>query len=128
MFSGFQSNAFQGNAFQIVRGTRQPEVSGFGYPMPYFEHREREYQREKIIKRRAELKRIEDEIAEKEKWRLEAINQERRVTKQKTVELTAIANQLQEEINRLRIERVWLMRLIDDEEAILVLLLSWPLH
>lgn len=79
---------------------------------------------------RLELKRIDEKIAEDEARRLAA--QKRAKAKlladKAAKKLVALEATLQEDINRLRMERVWLMRLIDDEEAVLVLLLSWPLH
>jgi hypothetical protein len=89
-------------------------------------------ERERAIRRRAELRAIEDEIATVERQRLEAEEESARLATAKRRRKAALtraaleAATLREQINALRMERVRLMRLIDDEEATLVLLLSMP--
>lgn len=78
--------------------------------------------RETIKERKIELARVEEEISEAEIRKQEqvlALQNDRK--KQKKLE-----KQLQEEINVLVIQRAQLIRLIDEEEAILVLLMSLP--
>lgn len=96
------------------------------YHAPYSAYKEAQY----LAEKRAELERIDDEIAQAEHRRLAALKraQAKLVAEKAAKKLAATEATLQKEINRLRIERVWLMRLIDDEEAILVLLLSQPFH
>lgn len=135
MSSAFQSNAFQNNAFQIennggVSPTPTPIRPSGGYALPYsrYEHLQR------IEEQRAELARVEQELSLAEHNKLEKLEAERedlaklRAKKKAAKQLAALEASLQEEINELRNQRAWLMRLIDDEEAILVLLLSYPLH
>lgn len=131
MFSAFQSNAFQNNAFQIGRGS-STDGGGkpYNYQLPYHKYREDELQRQRLAEKRADLKRVESELAQAEADRQKklASAKKRLEAKNAAKQLAALEAQLQEEINRLRNERIWLMRLIDDEEAMLVLLLSLPLH
>lgn len=125
-YSAFQSNAFQRDAFQIVSGivestavpTRR-DKDEYSYH-PYLA----------IAEKRAEVKRIDTEIAETERKKLAAHKRARAklMAEKAAKKLAALEATLQEEINRLRIERAWLMRRIDDEEAILVLLLTQPFH
>lgn len=107
-FSAFQTSGFQRNAYQIIT-TPVAQVSGFGWKDPYREYKEKEYQREKIAKRKAELTHVEVKIAEEE-------------VKLPHVEVD-LRPLLLEEISRLRIERDWLIRRIDEEETILVLMM-----
>lgn len=106
----FQSNAFQNNAYQISQTAQvSGQVSGFGWKDPYREYKEKEYQREKIAKQTAELTRVEKKITEEE-IKLPLVEADLRPL-------------LLEEISWLRIERARLIQLIDEEEAILVLLM-----
>lgn len=134
MYSAFQSNAFQNNAFQIVRSQAPaPEVvllgGGPGYErhdsFHAFQFRQEELRRQSIAEKQFELKKIDDELAEAEGKRLEAIakSQAKLMAKNAAKRLAALEASLQQEINRLRMERVWLMRRIDDEECMLVLLM-----
>lgn len=84
---------------------------GPGYVSAY----QREQERREINEaRRLELKRIEDELAKAEQEKLLAAER--------------LEASLQEEINGLRTERARLIRLIDDEEAMFVLLMARPFH
>lgn len=124
--ASFSSSAFSVDAFSELAfdfGSVPPpapaaDQSG-GFLHPYVKYRDEEYLREQ----REELKRKELELAEAERKKLEALAQ---------VEADAVsaATQalLEQGINRLRMERDWLMRQIDDEEAILVLMMSRPFH
>lgn len=105
----------------------------YGYRTPYSQHEEEEYQRKKLENTHAELQRLDNEIALSEREQREAREKLAQASEQKrqkkaAKELVALEASLQEEINRLRMERVWLIRRIDDEEAILLLLLSLPFH
>lgn len=128
-FSAFQWNAFWNRAFQIGRNNGETEsTDGGGYVHPYQAYKEKEYQRLKAEELRAELKRVDDELAEAERLRVEKLEEQRKLKARNAAKkLAALEAQLQEEINRLRIERVWLMRRLDDEEAALVLMLA-PFH
>ncbi len=115
--------------------TPQPEpdpgwLGGGGYVHPYIRHRAEEEQREKIQRQKAEIDRLDAEIAEADRKQREASEKRKAEARERREEarLVALKAQLSDEINRLRMERAWLMRQIDDEEAILVLLLSMPLH
>lgn len=133
MFSGFQSNALQRNAFQIGGGspsagtTTQPSGGWYIYPTPRIDA----LKNLKLSEKRRQLKRIDNEMALRAR---EANRLEERKALAAHIEAALEAEQetqialLKQEINRLRMERVWLMRIIDDEEAVLALLLSTPLH
>lgn len=131
--SAFQSNAFQSNAFQISGGAQAPVDSGVtllgggGYVYPYERLREEEYK--KKTAQQAELQRVSKELAEAEQRQREIAGKSAQAEARKTArKLAALEASLQEEINALRIERVRLMRRIDDEEAAIALLLSSPFH
>lgn len=101
----------------------------YSYHQPYSTYKEAEH----LSRYRETLRQIDEELALAEKQKQEAamrLVEAEAAKRQKNAarELAALEATLQEEINRLRMERVWLMRVIDDEEAILVLLLTWPLH
>jgi hypothetical protein len=95
--------------------------------LPYQRHAyynyDEKYERLKHAEKHAELRRIDEELAAAQRRKDEELQ-----AKLAAEELAALEAQLQEEISRLRTERAWLMRLIDDEEAIFVLLLSSPLN
>lgn len=123
-YSGFQ--AFQRNAFQIKGRANEPDNGwlGGGYVHPHVKYRDEEAQRERIAQEKARLQRIENELAEAERKRLEALAEaQKRKAKKAAKQLAALEASLQDEINRLRIERIWLMRRIDDEECALILML-----
>lgn len=100
-------------------------LGGKDYPTHYLtpadRYREEEYHRSIKAKKLA-LAEVEKEIADAEK------RKEKERKAKKAAANAVIEAMLQEEINVLRMERVRLMRLIDDEETILVLLLSLPFH
>lgn len=128
MTTAFQSSAFQNNAFQIG-GPVAP--SGFGYngPTPWEQYKETQY---KLEQERSKLESIDKELALKEARsqeaaRLLALKTAEQRQKKAAKLLAAEERRLLAEIDRLRMERIWLMRLIDDEEAILVILLARPL-
>lgn len=126
----FQSNGFQTNAFQSINGTSSPSVAllggkAYSYKTPYTSYREEEYQKQKIAEQKNNLRLIEQQIAEAERKRLEALAESKRerLARKAAKELAALEAMLQGEINRLRIARAWLIRRIDDEEAILILIM-----
>lgn len=122
MFSGFQPSGHQHSGYQIVENI---EIIGSGWEhIPSYQ--KPEYQRKTLEEKRLELQRIDEEIAQAEQAKLDKLATEDIAAENVMRELTMIA--LQDEINRLRTERVWLMRLVDDEEAIMALLLTMPLH
>jgi hypothetical protein len=104
----------------------EPTVTG-GFLHPYIKLRDDEYREAELQK---ELERVNDEIAA-EQARLDALNA---LEAEKAAYAAAEAEQLktlamlQDEINALRMERARLIRLIDEEEAALVLLMSLPFH
>lgn len=102
---------------------------GTVYHSPYSKYREEEYQR-KLKEHAAELKQVDKEIADAERRKQEELAELRakRLARNAAKKIAATEAALQEQINVLRMERVRLMRLMQDEEAILVLLLSLPLH
>jgi hypothetical protein len=106
-----------------------PGWKGGGHVDPYRDYKEKEYQREKLAKKHAELKALNQRIAEAEQdKRDKLLAAEKSKAKNAAKNLAALEARLQEEISRLRIERDWLIRVINDEETILVLLLCYPLH
>jgi hypothetical protein len=119
-YSAFQTNAFWNQAFQIARTADTGLLGGkdYSYVRPHDKHREEEYQRKKIADAKAKLRRVEEELADAEARKLEAQANAKRKAALKAAALQA---QLEEEISRLRNERVWLMRLIDEEEALLII-------
>lgn len=126
--SAFSTNSFSINAFDFG-GVVPPPVppatrpSG-GYALPY--DRRIEEEKESIAERRLELRRIEEELANAERLEEQRLLQ---AEVQASAERKAmIEASLQQEISALRMERMRLMRLIDDEEAMLILLLSLPFH
>jgi hypothetical protein len=123
---------FQLVAFQTSIGSGEPDngwLGGGGYVRPFDEYRDRQRKLE-IQEAKKELERVEREMAEAEKARLKALEDAQRVESARNAALMAAALEasLQEEINRLRMERAWLMRWIADEEAVLVLMLSSPFN
>src|ERR1700743_259216 len=74
--TGFQSFAFQSAGSQKVIPTpsavpTRPDY--YHYSSAHSKYREEEYQRQLIAEQRAELRRIDEELAEAERQRLEAI-------------------------------------------------------
>lgn len=100
---------------------------GAGYVHPYQAYREKEYERQTAEEKRQALQRIEDDLRDAELAKQEQLA-EARTQEKAAFEMAALEAQLQEEINNLRMERDWLMRLIDDEEAIFILLAMQPFH
>lgn len=128
MYGAFQSNAYQANAFQS--GESQAIVTTTAVPTFRFiydsqKHREKEYL-EKIDSDTTQLKVVDDSLAEAEKRKatLAAIQQEKQTELKKSSRLQKEEVQLVQEISALRRERARLMQLIDDNEAIFLLLLS----
>lgn len=128
-YSGFQSNAFQSNAFQVKRSAVTPNNGLLGggadiyhHHRPYDTYREQEYHR-KIAADKAELKRVENELAENERNRAKALADKTLAKKKAARQLALLEARLQEEISRLRNERIWLIRRIDEEESALVILM-----
>lgn len=124
-YSAFWHQAYWYQGYQTIRSNvanATQEVSGFGYkfPNPYREHKDAEYRREKARKQQAELKRVDDELAEaeREKQKLATL---KKAKKKAAEERAALLLSLEQEISRLRTERIWLMRRIEEEEALLVL-------
>lgn len=137
MTSAFQPNAFQNNAFQILNVGGNTGLLGGGPGEDHHGKRFRSYQENwqfDLEEGRARLKEVEQELSEAEQLKQSRLKEERirlkalREEKTAAMEMAALEASLQEEISRLRMERVWLMRIIDDEEAIIAILLSYPLH
>jgi hypothetical protein len=127
-YGAFWGEAFWNQAFQIARaGTPEPTpdvelLGGGGYVRPYQKYREEEYQRELIRKQQAELKRIDEELAEAERAKL-ALEAQRKA-KRKAAAKAALIAQQEEEISRLRIQRAWLMQRIRNNQLALAFLLA----
>jgi len=125
-YSAVQRSSTQRTSTQIKGGS---EVDngwlGGGYIPAYQKYKNEEYQRRKIAEDLAKLKRIDDEIAEAERKRLEALEarNKEKIAKREAKKQAALEAALLNEIGRLRIERAWLMRLIADEESILVIMM-----
>lgn len=125
-YAAFWSKSYWYEAYQTLRSDLQPTPDndngwlGGGYVHPYEQYREEEYRREQIRKAQAELKRVEEELAEAEaeKQRLEAL---KKAKKKAAKDRAALLLLQEQEISRLRTERIWLMRQIDESEALLVL-------
>lgn len=131
MFSAFQANAFQANAFQIVSSGGTPpeeEIVGRGeFVHPYQLLKQDEYKR-RAKEHRESLAQLDAQLQAVERQELLAQQQAEQAEAARLDELKEIEATLREQINRLRMERAWLMRIIDDEETAMVLLLSMPLH
>ena len=129
MFSAFQSNAFQNNAFQIARPAPDtgPELlGGKAYPGVHSGHKYAFHipyssRQEEIKQRRDELIEVETKISEAEIQKQEYLSAVQIEEKNRKILFS-----LESEINVLANRRAQLIRLIDDEESILVLLLSLP--
>lgn len=130
LFLLFDDEYLQAIASRAPLIVQEPEVLGGGYVHPYQEYRDREYQREQEEKRRAELARLDNEIAEAETAKELAARRAKAKLASQQAALKAAARQaeLEAEINALRMERARLMRLRDDEEAMFLLMLSRPFH
>lgn len=123
-YSGFQTNSFQHNAFQIKKG-----VNDFGayvpldysYKTPAQQQREIEYQRKKIAKENARLAEINERITETERKKKEELAKLK--AKRFAAERAALEAMLLEEINQLRKEQLRLIQHIKEEEAILIILM-----
>jgi hypothetical protein len=120
---GSGSYAISGNAMKFTA----PQTSGGGYIADAYAKFKPKIAT--VAEIRSEIEHIDEEIAQTEKRDSE---REARIAKRQFEEISALQAeleaQLQEKINGLRMERIRLMRRIDDEEAILALLLSMPLH
>ncbi len=99
----------------------------YSYQSPYDRLREEEYQKKKLAEKYAQLKRAEQELKEAEAERKRQIAKAQRLkTERALAKLAAEELATLQEIDRLRMERAWLIRLIDEEEAILVILMTLP--
>lgn len=116
-YTAFWHKAFWNKAYQIAHQATTTVPSSGGWGNAYKVYSEQQRQREKIRKSQAELKRVEQELAESN--RLLAEDKANR----EAADHAVFEAKLQEEISRLRNERDWLIRRIDEDEAILVLLL-----
>lgn len=133
MYGAFQISAFQNNAFQILTTAVAPpstELLGGGgkskhsYIPPYAKYKEEEYLAKKRLEaREAKLAIIDKNIERIEQERLEKLaeEKEKRITKKAAKKLAALGVMLQEEISRLRMERAWLIRRINNERAVMTM-------
>lgn len=127
MFSGFQSNAFQRNAFQIVGGTdvvqptpgdsRQHDV----YITPYQAVKLRQ---EKLRKEKTELEKLDSVLKNIEKKKAVVSESKLLAKKKRALELEQKENEYLQEINRLLVVRSDLMRRINEDEGLLILLMA----
>lgn len=136
MFSGYQPSGYQHSGYQLVESVVGDILLGGGPGDEYhrrhksYEHLREEDFHKRLAERHARLELIDDEIAQAEERKKIAHQRavSKLVAKNAAKKLAALEARLQEEISRLRNERVWLMRLIDDDEAMLVILMSMPFH
>lgn len=99
----------------------------YSYHTPYSKYKEEEFQKKTAEAKRAALREIDQELAEAERLRkLQLAKAERLKTEKALAKLAAEEIKTLNEIDRLRTERAWLIRRIDEEETILVLLMSMP--
>ena len=136
MFSGFQSNAFQNNSFQIVSGVAEQDNGWLGGVVSTRKYEDDDIER--LRRQYAENERQMRELnarlaAEEEKLeKLQKINDNIIVDDFEAIQadalyLAAVA-QAQVEIKRLQSMKAALMRMLDEEEAMLVILLSHPFY
>lgn len=145
MVTAFQRNAFQNNAFQIDVDANSGLLGGkayfgktfpgthtkeYSYLSPYVKYESEQYE---LAKKYAKAKELADEIALAETRKKEVaknlLDAKESKRKNKAVkQLMALEATLQDGINVLRIQREQLMRFIQEEEAILVILLSSPFN
>lgn len=139
MFSGFQSSIAQNNAFQIISGGGEPQedfqilggvISTRKYEDDDIERLRRQYadnerqMRELNAKLAAEQEKIDklqnlnDNIVQVDAFEANQAD---------ALYLAAVA-QAQIEIKRLQSMKAALMRMLDEEEAIMVILLSHPFY
>ncbi len=127
MFSGFQSNAFQNNAVEIV-STNTGLLGGkayfgkdhYSYSTPHQKHKD---ELEALAKKIAEQERLK--LLSEEKL-LQESNDNKKAAKQVIKQAALEAKQAQDEINRLLMMRAELIRRITDEEEALIVLFSLP--
>lgn len=127
-FTAFQRNAFQDNAFQI--DALAPVGGGYVYPYQRYKQKKakEDYEKLKLEEQRAELERVEQELAEAKEGQKQLRVDTRKEKKAELQAAIAASEAYQQEIDRLSQERALLMRMIDDEEAIFVLMSSNPFH
>src|SRR5574343_704263 len=123
-YAAYWGKAYWYQSYQTLRSNVQFTDNGWlgGYISGSDKHREEEYRRDIIRKQQAELKRVQEELAEaeREKQRLASLKK----AKKKAAEEKAALLLLQEqEISRLCQRQIWLMRQIEEEEALLILLM-----
>jgi hypothetical protein len=126
-YSGFQSNSFQSNAFQIKRIAGDPDrgayvpLDKYSYKTPHQAQREIDYQRRKLERGQAKLAALQEKIAEVERKRKQEIALLR--AKKFAAERKALEAELLAEINLLLKQQAALIQLIKEEEAILIILM-----
>mgnify|MGYP000599983267 CR=1 FL=1 len=130
--TSFQPDAFQSDAFQIEIIDEEEVILLGGGPGgtwhhhdQYADYKEKEYQRNKAANLQADLKRVDDEIANKQR-RLELERADELEAAAILQEADLLEQQIMDEINKLRIQRAWLMQQLDDEEALLVISMMRP--
>lgn len=121
--AAYWGKAYWYQSYQTLRSDLQPipatidRPSGGWYERDY---RQEAYQRELIREQQEELRLVEQELAnkEREKQRLESL---KKAKKKAAEERAALLLLMEQEISRLRQRQIWLMRQIEEEEALLVL-------
>lgn len=95
-------------------------LGGGAYVHPYTKYREEESKRRR-------LERVERNLVSAEADRKKQLAKAEKLKTDKALaKLAAEEKRTLDEINRLRMERAWLMRMLDDEEAMLAIMLSLP--
>lgn len=114
----FDSNVFDSNVFDVGAAEDTVLGGGPGYNYVSIYHREQERKA-----RQKALEELNKEIVIIERKEKPLIKKAKRNTE---AEIKLLA--LQDEINALRLEREALIRMIDDEEAIFILLAATPFN
>lgn len=93
-------------------------LGGGLYLTDHQRRREEEYRRKQLATNEAKLEQVDEDLAKKEQEQKDLLAKSK--AKRKAKKLAAQEQALLDEINRLRMERVWLIRRINNERAILI--------
>ena len=121
-YSGFQSNAFQRNAFQIVSNDNSPTGNGGNYyQTPYQRYKDEIELEEKVKREKSELEKLESVLRETERKKELAAKNRLVAQEKRALELARLEAAYLEEINRLLVIKADLMRRIKEDESILII-------
>lgn len=125
MFSGFQSNAYQNNAYQISNdNSSTPGGRTDAYVTPWQRYKAEEYQRKLLHKEKSELEKVNNVILETQR-QADLVAKNLLLAEKKAAQ-ERLAKKEQEflnEINRLLLIRDQLIKRIKQEEQTLFLLI-----